>query len=257
MYILEEEEKKVKTVLYVKKRGEKIYSPYPDRRNLIIYVSTDLDKAINALSDIIKLKRDKEPWFLSSNARIQCKQCTERKEKEQKGEATWQRGLCMRHYLVQHLHEVVNYFMHDNKVAVLEITPSEIGFSTMTCNYVYDVLINDKRASLRCEYKDSVYTFSYRNHSNAWPNLSSYLYIVNAIAEASKKFYDELMRAKNNQSTWYNLIVVTPSEVIRVYANLHRDDRARFSSADERPRLQALRQPQSPGGNDSAFSPRS
>ena len=131
----------------------------------------------------------------------------------------------MRHYLLDHLHDLVKYFVYDNKPSRLESWEHEIFFKVSSWNYKYNVLVTKCHALLRCDYKDSVYVFEYKNHDNALPRLSSYQHIVNAIAEAAKRLLAVLLMAKEYVRTCYNLKVVAPCRKIEVPAREEVDPR--------------------------------
>ena len=199
-------------MVVVRKEGERMKSEFPWRRELRIYLTANIDEAIDELQKLSNSKVEGEPWWKVT----ECKHCTLRREYEKSNKEAWQRGYCMRHYLIEHLHDLVKYFVYDNKPSRLESWENEIFFKVSSCNYEYNVLVTKDHALLRCDYKDSVYVFEYKNHDNALPHLSSYQYIKNAIAEAAKRFLAVLLMAKDYVSTCYKLKVVTPCRKIEV-----------------------------------------
>jgi len=190
----------------IEKVGERLGSPYPERRRLKIVVDTDIDRAIDTLRTIRKF--DGEPWWRSST----CPYCEKRKEYEGKTPNAWKRELCMRHYLVEHLLELVDYFVVDNKPSLLATSNGSIEFKVCSNNYDYHITITDNFAELRVKYKGTQYVFRYNNHKNATPYLSAYQCIVNAIAEAIEELVEVLRIAKSKMATWFNLEVITPTE---------------------------------------------
>ena len=132
----------------IEKRGERLGSPYPERRKLTVTVDTDISHAIDTLRALAR-KVEGEPWWHSKA----CNFCERRKEYETRTPSAWKRGLCMRHYLIEHLYEIIDYFVVDNKPSTLVVSDGSIEFMACSNNYGYHIVLNDNYAKLRVDYK--------------------------------------------------------------------------------------------------------
>ena len=121
-------------MVVVRKEGERMKSEFPWRRELRIYLTANIDEAIDELQRLVNAKAEGEPWWKV----IECKHCALRREYERSKPGSWQRGYCMRHYLLEHLHDLVKGFVYDNKPSRLESWEHEIFFKVSSWNYEYN-----------------------------------------------------------------------------------------------------------------------
>jgi hypothetical protein len=204
----------------VEKRGENMNSPYPSRRYL--YLSITPDDLLNVIGDLKNLSKAWETYFslcgLWTNART-CNYCRKRVEYEIESyklkKYVWQRQYCMRHYLVKHLDNLLGNTvgtLMSNRPFRLEADEDNIKFTTATTNYNYDILIDREKAVLTCIYKQNKkYVFTYKNHLNAYPYMSTYQYIIatfTSFFDDLAKFLDSLHdKITNNEKDIFNVLI--------------------------------------------------
>jgi hypothetical protein len=185
----------IKTIT-VGTRGEKMLSPYPERRHIYYellvnnsYVGIEnINKDFrNQLFDIIDETFDyligEDPWFYHK----QCEYCHKRFEyvltKIKSKEYAWKRTRCFRHYFLEHLDKLIGVYItgglgNREKFVAYNIPSKLIIAKISTVNYDYDILIDSNEAKVVVNYKGRHYMFRYNNHSNAFPFKSSYQYLI-------------------------------------------------------------------------------
>jgi hypothetical protein len=172
------------------KYGRGMNSPKPERRNLYIEIQPeDLSEVSLVLKNVmLSWKFDTtslEPWYKFNI----CKYCAQRVKYEHErfveGKWVWNRRYCMRHYLIEHLHEITTYddLIESNRYVELHVSKERILFDTKTVNYDYSIAINRRNATINVDYKGRVYTFKYNNHLNSLPFSSSYLILIYIVKE--------------------------------------------------------------------------
>jgi len=120
----------------------------------------------------------------------------------------------MRHYLVDHLDDLAleyNDNIVSNRYIEFAMTKEQIVFKLKTNNYDYDISVDRHKAYLLCVYKGKKYTFTYKNHANALPYSSTYLYLLGAISNIIHQVQlalEDIMEAINkNECRAYNVYV--------------------------------------------------
>lgn len=111
--------------------------------------------------------------------------------------------LCLRHYVVQHLWSIN---IIDNKERRIEVTPTTITASLSTNNYKWDISVTREKAIMVVTKGEKKYTFTYKNHANAYPYASSYDEIVSTIFDFLRKYIIEVIKAIKEPSD-YNVIM--------------------------------------------------
>jgi hypothetical protein len=197
--------------------GEDINSPYPYKRfkNFIIWKdgrALTNEAEIDALRNEIKHRLWSEsslgikPWWEYQR----CKYCYERfqyvHQKKLMNEHVWNRVTCLRHYFIEHLYELDA--TATNRTRALVIQDGTAYAIVESTNYRYNIDIDNEKAIMRVRYKGRDYVFTYRNHSNAFPYLSSYQMLKFIIYQ---KFNEILLeaRTKINEEcvSWSNYVI--------------------------------------------------
>jgi hypothetical protein len=179
--------------LKIQKHGERMNAIKPERRYLYLYVEPeDWRTAIALTTSIWSLPPAvKRVWWEQHS----CAMCRKRHEYElskwKAGEYAWRRGMCMRHYLVKHLGEIIPTepdHLLDNRPINIMASQDRIVFETATNSYQYRIDINKEEAISNVTYKGKEHVFKYRNHTNAYPMMSSYAYILSLVIETMHTF---------------------------------------------------------------------
>jgi len=181
----------------IKVWGERLNSPHPERRKLFIDVSvsdpplwvrTDIDLlkfAIGRINTLLVLFAPRFPnsmpwWFY-----VQCPNCRRRFDASfARGlglhTITWRNQLCMRHGIL------VNnkLFSLDNKERSLAVYGTRFVYEASTNKYAVKFTVSGEYADAEITKLDSNRTlvFRYRNHTNSYPYMSSYAYLISKIA---------------------------------------------------------------------------
>jgi len=212
--------------LVVEKEGESLNSPYPERRRLKVKLNLELSEALEALEatkySLFFPMDFRVPWWKAEAETYKCAHCEARKKYEASNPSAWKRNYCMRHYLLEHLFEIIDYFIHDNKPSRLVASPDSVELKVCSWRYDYHVVLYRTHATVSVIYspvigKESKYTFKYNNHDKGLLP-SSYNYLRVALWRALNEVERLLDRAERLVPSWYNLEVKTPSERILVSA---------------------------------------
>jgi len=197
--------------MLVKKWGEKMNSPRPHRRNLFFVIEpVEIKNAVNE----IRIALAQWEYSLGSEWWVnhrECPYCKTRQKYEISKftdcEWAWNRRYCMRHYLIDHLVELLQHEnIESNRPIEFSISSKHMTIRLSSNNYDYDVTINRSRAILLCEYKGNKYMFTYNNHTNSLPYASTYFVLLRAVYH----FANELQRFLAHLDTndiWYNVYV--------------------------------------------------
>jgi hypothetical protein len=134
------------------------------------------------------------PWWLYT---ANCIYCRRRHHYERQawveGRWVWPRRLCMRHYLVWHLYvEAHEGVVNTNRLIHINASRDNIAMKMDTANYSYDIHINRQEADMTVKYKDSVYRYTYKNHENAYPHMSSYDLIIFSVTSLFNRLAETL-----------------------------------------------------------------
>lgn len=163
--------------------GENLNSPHREKRfmNFVIWWN---GKALTSEEEIDTLKEELRnilwnesyvyvvPWW----EYVRCPYCYKRfvyeKEKLKNNEHVWRRSMCLRHYFIKHLSKLPSYDTNRPRALIIE---DGIAYAIVeSVNYRYRIEIDNNKAIMRVKYKNKEYIFTYRNHYNAYPHLSSY-----------------------------------------------------------------------------------
>ncbi len=193
--------------VHIRKYGERMNSPDVTRSKLYIEIQpySSLSTIVSTLRNLDKMWEydppHLDPWY-----RYQpCKYCSERAKYEltkfAAGEWFWNRRWCMRHYLIEHLGDILDYddVVPSNRSVDFYMSKSEIKLVTGSNNYKYNILINRLYAIVNVEYKGTRYAFKYNNHANSLPFASSYavlLYEVGRVGRHFIEFLNDIKRQK-------------------------------------------------------------
>jgi len=196
------------SIMYIRKYGQGMNSPISQHRKLFIEIkpfpSAPLIEALNiVVSDLRNLKQlwDFDVSGLTTWYKIQpCTYCINRQMYEQAKfesvEYFWRRMYCWRHYLVEHLNELITdtyNFIENNRTVELQADKQMIILKLVTNNYNYSVTVNRSYATIKCIYKkNKKFTFMYNNHAKSFPLMSSYLRILSNIIDVLINFIDYL-----------------------------------------------------------------
>ncbi len=195
----------------IRKYGRGMNSPRLERRYLYLHITPfsdeDLEDGVGKAVDIINtllamweppIRREffrPDMWW----QQVACPYCRRRAEYELKkwrtGEYVWNRYLCLRHWAVYHLAMIVpnepNNLLSNRPLGIVADN-REMMFSMETVNYKYDIRIDRQVAEMEVTYKGSVYRFTYRNHLQGFPYLSSFMNILLDVYVALEVFRDFL-----------------------------------------------------------------
>jgi len=182
--------------LTIKKYGRGMNSRQFERRWLYLNIQpfdNDLESGINKVVDVLNSLL--EVWTPPANPlnffrpdmwweHNACTYCKRRAEYELKkwlaGEHVWRRGVCMRHWFVHHLTMIVPHEPFDliSNQPISITAGSIVLFNIETVNYKYNIRLTKQLAEMTVDYKGTLYKFTYRNHMNSYPYISSYMNIL-------------------------------------------------------------------------------
>ncbi len=181
----------------VKVWGERLNSPYNERRKLYVEVTTSnsnlpawvrdevdlLQYAVNNINTLTSLFApsfpNPIPWWLYQK----CPHCLinfVNSIKLNLPTNTWRTRLCLRHGLL--LNNVL--FSIDNKYRIISFSYNDnvVVFVTSTNKYAVTFRIHKDHAESEVSRSDgAVYKFTYRNHVDSYPLSSSYAFLVRRI----------------------------------------------------------------------------
>jgi|GEM_PF-3946967 len=190
----------------IRKYGEKMNSRIAERRNLYLEIQpSSLPDVISALRNLEKLWEYKPPYFDTWYRYQPCKHCVERAkyelEKFSKGEWYWNRRWCFRHYLVEHLDDILDYdnVISSNRHVDFYMSKPLIQLTVGSRNYRYHIELNRQYATMIVDYKGTRYAFKYNNHTNALPFASSYTVLLHELREVGRyfaEFLEDVRRVK-------------------------------------------------------------
>jgi hypothetical protein len=206
--------------LIITKYGKGMNSDKPERRYLYLYIDPppppeSIDEYLKDVASKLKTfamlwdppvlseHLATGPWWLHHT----CEYCKRRHHYERQawieGRWAWPRRLCMRHYLAWHLYTVSHAGVFNTNRFVSISISQNIAIRMNTVNYKYDININRQAAHMTVQYKNSVYKFTYRNHENAYPHMSSY----DLILSSATSLFDAFARALETEWRPYNLVI--------------------------------------------------
>ncbi len=193
--------------VHIRKYGERMNSPDVTRSKLYVEIQPfdPLSTIASTLRNLDALWEYNSP-FMDTWYRYQpCEHCIRRAKYElqrfQEGVWYWNRRWCMRHYLIQHLSEILDYrdVINSNRTVDFYISRTQIKLVTGSNNYKYHIEINRQYAVMTVDYKGTKYTYKYNNHTNSLPFASSYIVLlheVRRVGEHFAEFLDEIKRVK-------------------------------------------------------------
>ncbi len=149
---------------------------------------------------------------------MSCKMCKMRYEYELKkmknGEYVWKRGKCLRHYFVSHLLSIIDVI--DNKPRELEITLKTFTMSINTNNYEYIIYGNRDYTIVNTKYKGKQYSFKYNNHANAYPYISTYNKVLEAVFNMLRYYVIALVDIANNNIECCNVVATINNKTYEI-----------------------------------------
>jgi hypothetical protein len=197
-----------------------------ERRYMYLYIEpfnvNDLDGSINQVVNILNSliavwEPPTRPSFFRPDMWWEyttCEYCKRRVEYEmakwKAGEHVWKRGLCMRHWLVHHLSMIAPdepSKLISNQPIYLSVDTRTIIFKIETMNYKYDITIDKECADMKVNYKGTQYRFTYRNHLNGHPFISSYMNILFDAHVTMELFRDFLTDYVLKRRLYNNLVI--------------------------------------------------
>ena len=210
----------------IRKHGRGMNSNRPERRYLYLHVSpfddSDLETGVRKIVDAINallavweppVRREffrPDMWW----QHVPCPYCLRRAEYEverwKRGEYTWHRGACLRHWFVYHLGAVVPHeprHLLSNQPISIEANTAKILFSIETVNYKYDVRIGREVAKMYVTYKGKTYEYAFMNHLRGFPYASSYALILFNVYGAMRAFRDFLAEHVLRRVLWSNVVI--------------------------------------------------
>lgn len=176
----------------------------------------------NELKEYYLLVYTHRPWWIEYN---QCKMCRRKFEHEQE---MWinQMSLfrpfedietmCMRHYLIKFLLDI-SYVVRNSPIE-LQISPNKFYLIIRTGDDTYKIDGTREKAILHAKYRNKEYTFTYRNHANAYPYASSYDMILFMIFSMIRQYILIVSDVINNKARPYNVIASINNKIYRTYA---------------------------------------
>jgi len=207
-----------RTAIQIRKYGRGMNSKRFERRYMYLHIQpfdsdleTGISKAVGALNTMLvawkppAIARFFRPdmWWEHTS----CDHCRQRAkyeiEKWKAGEYVWKRGMCMRHWFVYHLSAITPDEpgeLISNQPIDIAADGETIAFKIATTNYKYDIKITKELAEMTVNYKGKVYRFTYRNHLNGYPLISSYMNIlfdVHGVMEVFKMFLVDYVLRRN------------------------------------------------------------
>jgi hypothetical protein len=163
--------------------GENLGSPRREKRYMYFIIWKD-GKAIESEAEIDALKEelrsilwdeprlDLAPWWEYRKCEYCYKRFIYEKEKLKRNEYVWRRSMCLRHYFIKHLSKLPSYDTNHPRALIIE---DGIAYAIVeSVNYRYRIEVDTEKAIMRVKYKNKEYIFTYRNHYDAYPYLSSY-----------------------------------------------------------------------------------
>ena len=95
--------------------------------------------------------------------------------------------------------------VNTNRFIYLDISRNNIAVKMNTVNYQYDVHISRREANMIVAYKNSIYRYTYRNHENAYPHMSSY----DLILFSATSLFSTFARTLDMIAGWrpYNVVI--------------------------------------------------
>jgi hypothetical protein len=207
--------------VHIRKYGVKMNSPDPTRANLFIEIQpfNSIPTVISTLQNLDTLWEYRVPFMDTWYRYQQCMYCLQRAkyelEKFKEGVWYWNRRWCMRHYLIEHLGDILGYkaVIESNRPVDFYISRTQIKLVTGSNNYKYHIEISRQYAVMAVDYKGSRYVFKYNNHANALPFASSYVALLHEVKRIVRHFVDFLdsvdsvRREKFNCSALANIYV--------------------------------------------------
>jgi hypothetical protein len=227
----------IKIVKYGRNTGARDF----EKRYLYIYIepfdNNDLNRgieiAVDTLNRLLTVWRPpmKASMFRSDMwwEHVRCDYCKRRAEYElekwKRNEYVWTRRMCMRHWLVYHLSMITPNEPLDllsNRPISIEANDREIIFSIETINYKYNIRLNKEVAEMEVEYKGKIYRFTFRNHMDGFPYISSYMNILHdmhATMDVFKMFLTDYVQKRRLYSNVIinNSITLPPSSPTNNY----------------------------------------
>jgi hypothetical protein len=209
------------------KYGTGMNSPRPERRYLYLHITPfacdNTGCVENELRELaVTLSAYSSTWRREWNGGVPwwddraCVYCRRRAEYEHKmwieGRPYWhRRGLCMRHYLVQHLFDIgVGYDtketgLYSNRLVALTVSLASVALRLDTANYIYSIFCDRMKCTLRAVYKGVYYVFTYRNHLNAYPRESGYDSIIRLMSNVMRNFAEFIINIVRHRD--HNIII--------------------------------------------------
>jgi hypothetical protein len=203
-------EPRVEPIVVIEKSGSGMHCKKPHRRNLYLslraYNDNDndsveeiIESAVNAIQENEIVKSSYEPlkeigciickWYVN-NVDNACKYC----KKDE---------FCRRHEVVARICDILRYEPMENRRIVFYIARDALELNILTNKNFHVVTLYPEQAYV----KFKTYEFTYRNHNNARPYLSSYQVLTLAIIRTLMRLYKILMATKNNRCRAHNIYI--------------------------------------------------
>jgi hypothetical protein len=181
-------------------------------------LETGIQKALDALNSLLPIWRPPARTSLFRTdmwwQHVACPYCKRRVEYETErwktGEHVWNRGMCMRHWLIYHLSMITPNEpagLIANQPISITADNRTILFKIKTNNYDYNIRLTKQMAEAEVLYKGTAYRFTYRNHLNGMPYISSYLNIVFDIYALLEVFRDFLRDYIAKRRLYCNVVI--------------------------------------------------
>ena len=170
---------------------------------MYLFIEPDINKAVSILDTLLAVWRPPmrrsffrpDMWWMHTT----CPHCKRRVEWELERwktyERVWHRGLCLRHWFIHHLSMVApgepGDFISNRPISIVA-DEKMVMFSIETVNYKYSIKLSREVAEMDVVYKGKTYRFTYRNHLNSYPYISSYMNLLFDVYGAMSAFRDFL-----------------------------------------------------------------
>jgi hypothetical protein len=218
--------------IQIRKYGRGMKSKKFERRYMYLHIQpfdsddleTGISKAVATLNTMLVAWRPPaiarffrpDMWW----EHVSCSFCKRRAEYEvekwKAGVYAWRRGMCMRHWFVYHLSVITpdepSELVSNQPISIIA-TSDRIMFSIETINYKYNIQIDKERAKMKVNYKGKLFEFTFRNHLNGYPLISSYMNILfdaYGTLEVFKTFLTDYVLKRR----LYNNLVINDSIVL-------------------------------------------
>jgi len=178
---------------------------------MIIEVDKEMtahDISINLQQAIFTIQRwpfkvPKKEWWGHAKACPKCKEKYERRKEWVDEYNMWWEAYCLRHApLFSALWDLYNL----SRVVVDKFIPDNIYISVFSNNHDITANINKERAIVTMDERK----FTYKNHTNAYPYMSSYAVLIRQVVKILKEL-KEYLEAEPKER-WCAVVIKTPQQ---------------------------------------------